>query len=152
MLVETLIVATFLVTTLLFIYVQFNNINKSYDNSFRYNTVNGLYTAKNIIKYISTDGIDRLKTAMVENDLELINITNCSNEYFTESNYCSILINSSNIKTVLFTRENLSSLKDKTTNLDQTMVDFIEYINYEETLGYRVIIEFNDNTFATLKI
>ena len=42
MLVETLIVATFLVTTLLFIYVQFNNITRTYDTSFRYNTVNGL--------------------------------------------------------------------------------------------------------------
>lgn len=152
MLVETLIVATFLVTTLLFIYIQFNNITRTYDTSFKYNTVNGLYTTKNIIKYISTDGIDALKTGLSEDGVEYINITNCSTEYFNETDYCNILMNSANIKTVLFTKENLDSLKTTIVSLEQTMIDFINYINYEKTTGYRIIIEFNDNTFASLKI
>ena len=152
MLAETLIVATFLVTTLLFIYIQFNNITKTYDNSFKYNTVNGLYTAKNIIKYISTDGIDSLKTKLAQDGVEFVNITGCSNTYFTENDYCIVLMNSSNVKTVLFTEENLDILKNTTTSLDQTIVDFIDYIDYEKTTGYRIIIEFNDNTFASLKI
>lgn len=152
MLVETLIVATFLVTTLLFIYIQFNNIKRTYNNSFKYNTVNGLYTAKNIIKYISTDSIDILKTELAQDGVEFINITDCSNTYFTEENYCKILMNSSNVKTVLFTEENLDTLKNATTSLDQTMIDFINYVDYEKTTGYRIIIEFNDNTFASIKI
>ena len=54
MLTETLIVATFLVTTLLFLYIQFNNVTKTYDTSFKYNTVNGLYAVNNIINYIKS--------------------------------------------------------------------------------------------------
>lgn len=152
MLVETLIVATFLVTTLLFIYVQFNNITRTYDTSFKYNTVNGLYTTKNIIKYISTDGIDALKEGLTQDGVEFINITDCSETYFSENNYCSILMDFSNVKTVLFTNENLESLEDNNSGLDQTIIDFINYINYEKTPGYRIIIEFDDNTFASLKI
>jgi len=61
-------------------------------------------------------------------------------------------MNASNVKTVLFTNENLVTLKNNTDGLNQTMIDFINYINYETTTGYRIIIEFNDNTFASLKI
>jgi len=152
MLAETLIVATFLVTTLLFIYIQFNNITNTYDNSFKYNTVNGLYNAKNIIKYISTDGIEKLKAELSQDGVEFINITNCSNTYFTETEYCNVMMSSSSVKTALFAKENLEDLKKSTTSLDQTMIDFINYIDYEKTTGYRIIIEFNDNTFASLKI
>ena len=44
-LLETLIVTTFVVSTLIFLYTQFSNIKTSYDASFRYNTVEGLYDA-----------------------------------------------------------------------------------------------------------
>lgn len=152
MLTEVLIVATFLVTTLLFIYIQFNNITRTYDNSFKYNTVNGLYNAKNIISYISNDGIENLKNGLSQDGVEFINITDCSNAYFTETEYCSILMSSANVKTALFTNENLETLISTTTNLDQTLTDFINYINYEGTNEYRMVIEFNDNTFASLKI
>lgn len=152
MLTEVLIVATFLVTTLLFIYIQFNNITRTYENSFKYNTVNGLYNAKNISNYISNDGIENLKTGLSQDDIEFINITDCSSTYFTETEYCSILMNASNVKTILFTNENLETLRNATTDLEQTLTDFINYINYEGTNEYRIIIEFNDNTFASLKI
>ena len=32
------------------------------------------------------------------------------------------------------------------------MIDFIRYINYEKTDGYRIIVEFKDGTFATLRV
>lgn len=152
MLTETLIVATFLVTTLLFIYIQFNNITRTYDTSFKYNTVNGMYNAKNIIQYINDDGINNLKTALNQEGIYYINMTNCSNSYFSEAEYCSILMEAANVKTVLFTNENLTNLKNNVTELDQTLLDFINYINYENIEGYRIIIEFNDDTFATLRV
>lgn len=156
MLAETLIVATFLVTTLLFIYIQFNNITKTYDTSFKYNNVNGLYTAKNIIKYISTDGLENLKTSLDSDNGFIIDMTDCSSEYFNETEYCSALVNSSNIKTVLFTINNSEIINVNKIKgfipLEQTMMDFIGYIDFEGTDGYRIIIEFNDNTYATLKI
>ena len=152
MFVETLIVATFLVTTLLFIYVQFNKITNTYDTSFKYNTVDGLYMTKNIIKYVSNDGIDKLKLDITQDGVEFIDITNCSSTYFNNSNYCNVLIDYSNVKTILFTNENLDSLKTSDPALNQTLIDFINHINYEKTDGYRIIVEFNNNTFASLKI
>ena len=88
---------------------------------------------------------------MIDN-IYYIDITSCPNAYFSEAEYCNVLMNASNVKTVLFTNADLTNLKDNTTNLNQTMLDFINYINYEPVAGYRLIIEFNDNTFATLKI
>ena len=152
MLTETLIVATFLVTTLLFIYVQFNKITKTYDTSFKYNTINGLYAANNIKKYISNDGIANLKNALAGESVDFVSISDCSNTYFKEVEYCQVLMNNSNIKTALFTKENLASLKSNTNGLDQTMIDFINYINDDGTSDYRIIIEFKDNTFASIKI
>ena len=152
MLTEVLIVATFLVTTLLFIYIQFNKITRTYETSFKYNTVNGLYNAKNIVNYILDDGFEKLKIGLAQDDVEFINITDCSNVYFSENNYCNVLMGSSNVKTILFTNEDLSVLKNMQINLNQTMIDFINYINYEGTNEYRIIIEFNDNTFASIKI
>ena len=151
MLVETLIVATFLVTTLMFIYIQFNNITRTYDTSFKYNTVNGMYIAKNMINYINNDGIDKLKDAL-SSDVYYIDITSCSSTYFSESEYCDILMDSANIKTILFTNENLTILKSNTAGLEQKLIDYINYINFEQIDGYRIIIEFKDETYASLKI
>ena len=152
MLSETLIVATFLVTTLLFIYVQFNKITKNYDTSFKYNTVNGLYATNNIINYIKKDGISNLKKELSQEGIEYVDMTSCSTDYFSEVNYCSVLIDNLNIKTVIFTNENLTKLKNTETSLDQTIIDFINYINFKQVDGYRVIIEFNDKSLASLKI
>lgn len=150
MLTETLIVATFLVTTLLFIYLQFNNVVKTYDTSFEYNTVNGLYAVNNIANYINSDGIDALKNAISSS--EYVNITSCSDIYFTETNYCQTLLENLKVKTVLFTKEDLTGLKNSSTDLDQTMIDFINYINYEKIEAYRIVAEFSDGTFASLRV
>ncbi|MBE6144258.1 MAG: hypothetical protein E7169_01645 [Firmicutes bacterium] len=152
MLSETLIVATFLVTTLLFLYIQFNKVTKTYDTSFKYNTVNGLYSTNNIIDYIKTDGLENLKIELLKEGIEFVDITSCHTDYFKEKDYCSVLIESLNIKTVIFTNENLTTLKSINTGLKQTIIDFIDYIKFEETDGYRVIVEFNDDTFASLKV
>ena len=152
MLSETLIVATFLVTTLLFLYIQFNKVTKTHDTSFKYNTVNGLYSTNNIIDYIKTDGLENLKIELLKEGIEFVDITSCHTDYFKEKDYCSVLIESLNIKTVIFTNENLTTLKSINTGLKQTIIDFIDYIKFEETDGYRVIVEFNDDTFASLKV
>ena len=131
MLTETLIVSTFLVTTLLFIYMQFN-------------------TVTNIADYIKTEEIDKLKNDLTNS--EYIDISKCPNTYFKETEYCQVLFETLKVKTVIFTLENLKELKSKQTDLDQTIVDFIDYLNYDQTDGYRVIAEFNDNTFASLKV
>ena len=48
---ETLITSTLVISTLVFLYVQFNNLERNYDDSFRFNTVNGIHKAKELSKY-----------------------------------------------------------------------------------------------------
>ena len=55
MLIETLVVSTFIISTLIYLYVQFTNLKKSYDISFRYDTIPGLYSAKEIDKFINNN-------------------------------------------------------------------------------------------------
>ena len=52
MLTETLIVATMLITVLLVMYLQFKVVMRSYNNSFKYNTVNNLHSLYNVKQYI----------------------------------------------------------------------------------------------------
>ena len=52
MLTETLIVATMLITILLVMYVQFKTVIRSYQQSFKYNTINNLYSLYNVKKYV----------------------------------------------------------------------------------------------------
>ena len=59
MLLETMIVSAFIITTLTFLYVQFSNLKKSYEESFKYDSIPELYKAKekntiHIIPIIST--------------------------------------------------------------------------------------------------
>ena len=146
MLTETLIVSTFLVTTLLFIYIQFNNITKTYEKSFKYNTVNSLYSLNNLKNYILNDGVDNLKNRASENIFVLIN--DCSSDYFAYTNYCSKLIDSLNIKTALLIYNDVDI--DATSGLDQTIIDFINDMDIK--LDYYLVAEFNDNTFAYLEL
>ena len=51
-LVETLLVSVFILTTLVFLFVQFRSIKKGFDDIFKYNTVTGMYAACNFSTYI----------------------------------------------------------------------------------------------------
>ena len=55
MLAETLIVTTFVAGILIFLFIQFTNLGKAYDDSYIYNTTEGLYALEDIKKYINTD-------------------------------------------------------------------------------------------------
>lgn len=154
MLVETLIVSTFITGTLVFLFIQFRTINQGYDISFRYNTVNGLYATDNIKKYLIENGADILAPAVENASRKYVDITTCTDLYLTENTYCNALLPELNVKKVLFTKNNLTELlailKDDN-NLDQDMKDFIRYIAYDkDATNYRLIVQFNDNTYATI--
>ena len=54
---EVLVVSIFIITTLVFLFTQFINLKKSYDNILVYNTVDGLYGTKNINDYLNTSNL-----------------------------------------------------------------------------------------------
>lgn len=151
-LAETIAVSVVIMTSLVIVYTQFSTLNNSYKTSFQYNNVNNLYLVNNLRNFIKTDGsdFDNLISQLGEN--EYIDITSCPNDIFDEYLYCELLIENSNIKTVLFTNENISNLKNiiDNTNYSQNMKNFIKKINNSTQNSKRLIVEFNDDTYATL--
>ena len=51
MLIETLLVSTFVLGAMTYIIMQFSALKRSYDNSFKYNTVVGLYGIQSLDEY-----------------------------------------------------------------------------------------------------
>lgn len=149
-LAETIAVSVIVMTSLVIIYTQFTYLSKSYSRTFTYNSVNNLYLTNNIKEFINDDGLNNLITGL--NDKNYIDITSCSTEYFTEYIYCETLMDNLGVKQVIFTKANLDDLKTNMDCLSEKMKQFINYINYKNTNNYRIIVEFNDETYATLTI
>ena len=149
-LAETIAVSVVVMTSLVLIYTQFMYLSKSYARTFTYNSVNNLYLANNIKKYINSDGLSNLINGLENSNY--IDITSCSTDYFTEYIYCETLIDSLDVKQVIFTKSNLDDLKTNMDGLSEKMKQFINYINYKNTNNYRIIVEFNDESYATLTI
>lgn len=156
MLTETLVVATFVIATLVFLYTQFRTINQSYTTSFHYNNAEELYALDNVVSYLRGNGLDVIGPLAVVSEEKYIDITSCNSQFLSETNYCTALIQSLNIKKVIITKESLEELKTimkNDNNLSEEMKKFINGINYDkEGTAYRLIAEFNNGTFATLKV
>ncbi|MEG0137475.1 MAG: hypothetical protein RR708_00610 [Bacilli bacterium] len=148
MLTETLIVSTMLITVLLLMYVQFKNVIRSYDQSFTYNTINGMYGLYNVKKYIEQENFDIMASRLITD--EYVDITECSSIYFKVPSYCNQLFESLDIKKIYLAKENIENLKEKN-NFNTDMNDFLKTIKHGSGGGYRLIAQFKDNTFASLK-
>ena len=152
MLVETLIVATLIISVLIYLFIQFQTIAKSYNTSFNYNTVDAAYGVSNIRNYILSDGYEELLNYQNTANNGYVDITNCNSEYFEETEYCLSLFDQLNVKTVLFTKNNLSNLKSKNFTFNEKLKSFINYIKYDNEKVYRIIVEYKNGTFGSLKI
>ncbi len=151
-LAETIAISTVVLISLVIIYNQFIIISNNYKKTFDYNNVNELYLLENVRDYIFSDGLNELIKDL--NGKDYIDITACPNSYFTEYIYCETLFKYSNIKTIIFTNENISSLKNNISNtsFSEKMKKYIKNINNTNKTNYRLIVEFNNETYATLKI
>lgn len=162
MLLETLVVSTVILGTLLFLYVQFTGIKTNYDISFRYNTIPGLYHTKQITTYFENYGYQTLSDYLDNSNTGYINITT-NTSYFEVGSDTSIYINlvsEIKAKTILFVNDDLLVLKQYLANTNddlsgifsEGLKDFILKTATDSTNQYRIIIEFNDNTYATVVI
>ena len=155
-LVETLIVSVFILSTLIFLFVEFQKIDNSYNTTFTYNTTDNLYSVYNIKEYLSNNGYSNLKSTLTTNNLTYLDITDCSATYLTNTSYCVSLLTTLKAKQVLFTTENptplINDLKNIST-ISEKMKDFIRYNKFDdEATKNRLFVEFTDGTFGSLKI
>lgn len=69
MLAEVLIISTFLIGVMSFMYIQINSISKAYSREFKYNTVDGLYGARIIKEFLDTKyDLNSITTTFFIND------------------------------------------------------------------------------------
>ncbi len=161
LLTELLVTATLVSTVLIFLYTQFYTIKRSYDTSFKYNTVNGLYALSNVRSfleendiYILTQGLNTTSYIDLKND----NLQTANTTYFNE------LMAGLNIKYLIFTNQNIDNLINQInngtalnsdTNEYEDLKKFIKRIDFDNkdtSNNYRIIAEFNDNTFASILV
>jgi uncharacterized repeat protein (TIGR02543 family) len=157
---ETLVVSTFILGTLIFLYIQFSSIKRNYSTSFTYNTVPGLYHAKTLVSFLEEDGYtyyDYELNKTSNGDKGYIKINDC---HGSERTLCSSLTKSVDAKNILFVGNNISILQSNlsTSNYDTSTFSgefrkFILSLETTEKGGYnRIIVEFNNHTFACINI
>lgn len=147
MLVETLIVTIFVAGVLIFLYLQFSNLNKSYDESYQYNTVEGLYALEDIKSYIERD--QSVLNYIDENidNLKYIDINDCG--IFTSQDDCLLLLKSENIQSIFITMNSIPY--NSIDGYNEDFLDFIKKINKDGSQPYRIVAAFNNSTYATLR-
>ena len=153
MLIDTLIVSITVSAILIYLYFQFSNVNDSYNKSFMYNTVEGLYAGADIKENILYNGKDEIYSNINSNSFT--DLSNCPATYYNNIEYCQMLYETLNIKTVLVTKSNLNNIKsamDSNQNkntYDETIRDLINK-SPDSSDGYQIFIEFNDGNAAAV--
>ena len=144
LLVETIVVATFTVTVLVALFLQFKNLLVNYNDSYNYNTVEGVYDLGAYKTCIQTMGI-KVKTS---DAVPYRDVTNTGNSA------CNRIKTASHLKKIILTNSNLATLKNyiknnPDSNLSQDMRNMIrrlDNIDYQD----RLIAEFENGTFASI--
>ena len=146
MLIETLLVTSFVAGVLIFLFIQFSNLSTAYDESYIYNTVEGLYALDDVVDYIKTD--NKVINYIQENieTLNYIDITDCS--LFTSTSYCNKLFELENIDKIFISKNNISF---DITGYDDSFNSFIKKIHEESNEPYRIVAKFKNNMYATVR-
>lgn len=157
MLFETLVASTFILGTLIFLYIQFSNIKRSYYDSFKYNTIPGLYYGQILAKYLESDGYALYVYELSSKNEGYININSCDKS----GTLCQNIIDKTNAQNVLFVSDNIETLKNdlstgKYKNDSIFTEEFKKFILTIETIDlsgrYRLILAYKDGTFACVPI
>lgn len=158
-LMETLIVSVFIMTLLVFLFVQFRKIASSYNTTFQYNTVNGLYSAESVSTFLNQDGYEDLASALRTAEADeryYIDIVDCPSAYFNEKNYCDQLFQNLKIVHAYFMSSNMNNFISKLDfydDMSENTKDFARYVKSDTNdAQHRLVIEFENNEFATVKL
>ena len=163
MLLETLIVSTVILGTLVFLYVQFVNVKASYEVSFKYNTIPGIYMSREMGSFIynlNNNGYSSLQNRLNNSQNGYIQIEPSVINNTYDSTLFTKMVDQMNIDYVIFTSDDLTNLKSYLSSNNSSgssifNAQFKKYIlnlNTEGTNKNRLIIAFIDETYASVLI
>ncbi len=151
MLVETLLVAVFLVATLIFLYVQFNRVRTSYNISFTYNTSSNIYSTNTFLDYLKENGLTVMHDELKYNKEQYYDISSCEHPYMTNVQLCKSIVENLEIEKIYLTSSDLIWFKQNIpASASNEMSRFISTLKDKDGEGNRLIIEFKDGTFASI--
>ena len=145
LLVETLVVSTFCLTVLVILFLQFRTLIINYNNSFKYNTVEGIYNLKTIRECVDENSVN-LK---IENNLSY-SLFKSDDDNLGK---CAVLMEYENINTLIYTKKKLSEIKSDLNNagISPGMKKFISFLKDSEDSNKNnvLIAEFSDKVSAS---
>ena len=157
LLAESLVVSTFVLTVLILLYIQFNNLTTNYKNSYNYNNVESIYDLSSVSNYLLTNNYN-LSDQLTESKPYVIVYKDgsCNMDAGIVDSFCDNLISQMDAKTVIYTSSDISiiqkyvSEKDDS-NINQKLREFISRVetNTVQNKG-RLFAEFNNDTYATI--
>lgn len=149
-LTETLIISTVVITILIIIYGQFRNVTDQHNLASKFNTVEGLYAVNNIKIFIEKENYVAMKNDIINGYLD---ITDCSTSYYVENLYCEQLYSKLNVQRIILTTSNTRELQNyifENNIFEDDLKEFINRSSINNNAYYRLIVSFNNNTYATL--
>ena len=160
LLVETIVVATFTLTVLVALFIQFRNLVGSYNNSYNYNSVEGIYNLEAVETYISQyqNSSNSLVRQLHDSSKPYLVVYNgsCNTSLGIGdlAGFCGQLMSAGNFETVLFTSSDLTELKEYVNNNDDSNISeqIRNLVNRLDNVSNqnRLIAEYKDGTLATI--
>ena len=157
LLAESLVVSTFVLTILILLYIQFNNLTTNYKNSYNYNNVESIYDLSSVSNYLLTNNYN-LSDQLTESKPYVIVYKDgsCNMDAGIIDSFCDNLISQMDAKTVIYTSSDISAIQkyvseNDDSNINQSLREFISRVetNTVQNKG-RLFAEFNNGTFATI--
>ena len=101
LLAESLVVSTFVLTVLILLFVQFKTLFSSYEDSYDYNTVEGIYNLNTMKKYINSNKKEALQGKVNSSGyLVIVEDSRCK-DLFNDLGYCDTLAREMGLKTLI---------------------------------------------------
>ena len=146
MLAETIIALTVIATVITIVYaITMNNYIKQNNELIKYNTAEGLYSAKNVKKYFYTKELEFIEQAknndyidITNEDASLMNELSVKKLYFSKYVMTNSLINEKVFPYPV--RKDLNSINPSTSS------------DEAKKCGYRYILLFKDNSYSTVGV
>ena len=157
LLAESLVVSTFVLTVLILLYIQFNNLTTNYKNSYNYNNVEAIYNLSSVSNYLLQNNYN-LSSQITASKPYVIVYNNglCNMDTGIIDSFCDDLINRMDAKTIIYTSSNIDIIQKyisthNDSNINQKFREFISRVetNVIQNKG-RLFAEFNNGTFATI--
>lgn len=147
-LVETLVVAMFVMTIFSLVYTNFFPMIGEYEKREKYDDIDSVYNTFLIKRMLEdTSAKSRYTTFRTEANSGYSDLNRCSS-LFSDSlkvEYCTRLFDKLKVDKVYLTRYNLTTMKSKSSTLDSYMADYLDTLpNYTKgsSYAYRIVVKF----------